>query len=290
MLLHEDHAAVVFALAFSPDGSTLASGARDGSLALRDADGTLTPFTSGDGPSAPAVHALAFLPDGAVVVGHAHGWHIVRRGPGSWPEIGPSRTPTAALGVLSDKILAVGTGDRGRGTPGKLELWDLTDGRRLEPHYLEPHGVRSVSVAPGTNLVAWAGGRLARVCDIRRQKSTDFPHLTDCYAVALDAPGKALAVAVDRAARVYDVERKRERAVLKGHAGRVEAVAFSPDGSTVATGSWDQSLRLWDAASGAERACFKWPAGKVYSLAYAPDGLRLAAGTDQGKVVVWDVD
>ena len=67
-------------------------------------------------------------------------------------------------------------------------------------------------------------------------------------------------------------------------------MAFSPDGSTVATGSWDQSLRLWDAASGAERACFKWPAGKVYSLAYAPDGLRLAAGTDQGKVVVWDVD
>jgi WD40 repeat protein len=291
MLLYEDHQGVVFALAFSPDGTTIASGAKDGSLVLRDADGQVTSFACEGGPPAPAVHALAFLPDGSLVVGHAHGWHIVRRTAETWREIGPSRTPTAALAVLKEKFLAVGTGDRGKPTPGKLELWDLTDGRRLEPHFLEPHGIRGVAVCPAKSLVAWAtGSRNVRVCDIRRQKPLDFPQPTTCQAVALDPEGKTLAVALDRPVRLLDLENKRDRAVLKGHTGRVETVAFSPDGSTVVTGSWDKTVRLWDAASGAEKACFRWPVGKVFSLAFAPDGLRLAAGTESGKVVVWDVE
>ena len=70
----------------------------------------------------------------------------------------------------------------------------------------------------------------------------------------------------------------------------VYALAFSPDGSTLASGSWDQTVRLWDVATGRERASFKWPIGRVTALAYAPDGLRLAAGGDLGAVVVWDVE
>ena len=68
------------------------------------------------------------------------------------------------------------------------------------------------------------------------------------------------------------------------------AVAVSPDGETVATGSWDETVKLWDIRSGQERATFKWPIGRVYSLVFAPDGLRLAAGGDRGSVVVWDVE
>jgi WD40 repeat protein len=70
----------------------------------------------------------------------------------------------------------------------------------------------------------------------------------------------------------------------------VSAVAYSPDGSTIATGSWDMTVKLWDAATGKERTTFRWPIGRVYCLAYAPDGLRLAAGGDEGKTVVWDLE
>lgn len=291
MLLFEDHTDVVYALAFSPDGTQLASGSKDGSLIVHDANGCSTPLGQDRGPNAAAVNAAAYFPDGSLAVGHAHGWHLVRPHSELWREIGPSRTPTTALAVLSPRILAVGTGERGKETPGKLELWDIHDGRRLEPHFLEANGVRSLAACPAKNLVAWLSApRNVRVCDIRRQTPIDFPQSVACYAIALDAEARTLAIALDRSVRLYDLDKKRERAVLKGHTGRVEAVALSPDGSTLATGSWDQTVRLWDAASGREKAHFHWQLGKVFSLAFAPDGLRLAAGTGTGSVIVWDME
>ena len=139
--------------------------------------------------------------------------------------------------------------------------------------------------------MAWATGhRKVAVWDIRRQTPAEFMQPTDCRAIALSPDGLHLAVALDRPVRLFDVERRRERAVLRGHTGYPSALAFSPDGSTLASGSWDQTVRLWDVASGRERASFKWPIGRVTALAYAPDGLRLAAGGDLGAVVVWDVE
>ena len=110
----------------------------------------------------------------------------------------------------------------------------------------------------------------------------EFPQPKNCPAIALSPDGKQLVVAVDYAAKVYDIDKRQERFELKGHKGQVSAVAFSPDGETIATGSWDETVKLWDAATGRERATFKWPIGRVYSLVFAPDGLRLAAGGDRG--------
>ena len=110
-------------------------------------------------------------------------------------------------------------------------------------------------------------------------------------ALALNPLGKSLVVAVDWDVKVYDISKRLELFELKGHKGQVSAVAFSPDGETIATGSWDGLHRpSWDAASGRERATFKWPIGRIYSLAYAPDGLRLAAGGDLGHTIVWDME
>ena len=78
MLLYGDHRAVVFALAFSPDGSTLASGAKDGSAIVRGSEGSLSSLCEA-GLKTPAIHALSILPDGGVAIGHANGWHVLNR-------------------------------------------------------------------------------------------------------------------------------------------------------------------------------------------------------------------
>src|SRR5262245_8499036 len=292
MLLFEDHKSVVYALAFSPDGTTLATGAKGGTLFLRNAYGCV-PLPLEESPKSPPIFAVDYLPrEQAVIIGGEFGWLGYRQEGDAWRVDGPkSCLPVTSLAVLDDKILAIGTGDRAKSTAGTFELWDISTNSKLRPYFHEPNGVRAVTAAPKKKLVAWATGhRKVKVWDITRQTPSEFPQSHPCPAIALSADGTALAVAVDWNAKLYDVEKKCERAVLKGHKGPVSAVAFSPDGATLATGSWDQTVRLWDVASGKEKANFKWPVGRVFSLAYAPDGLRLAAGGDLGSVVVWDTE
>jgi WD40 repeat protein len=193
--------------------------------------------------------------------------------------------------VLSEHTVALGIGDRLKPTTGTFEIWDTSADRKLLPYYTEPNGVRSVVACPAKKLVAWATGhKIVKVLDITRSEPFQFMQDKDCPAVALSADGSALAVAVDYNTKIYDVEKRRERVLLKGHLGKVVALAFSPDGHTLVTGSWDQTVRLWDVATGRERANYKWDIGRVYCVTYAPDGLRLAAGGDLGRVVVWDAE
>jgi hypothetical protein len=72
-----------------------------------------------------------------------------------------------------------------------------------------------------------------------------------------------------------------ERQKLEGHDGSVSAVAFSPDGKTVASGSWDKTVRLWDAATGEERQKLE-AYGTVSKVAFSSDGISLE--TDIGRL------
>lgn len=284
MLIYHGHTDIVYALAFSPDGAVLASGGKDGVVHLW---GDTAP-PADDPPVAAPVQALAYLPDGRLVVGRAELWYPARPGAAVIPS--PVGGPITALAVVGPGLLAIGFGERVKPTPGTLYLWDLKRERVVDPVFREPNGVRAVAGCPAKGLVAWSTGhKKVTVRDIRRPDPLHFPLTHTSPAVALSPDGSGLAVAVDWGVKLFDLAKKRERATVKGHKGAVAAVAFSPDGQSVATGSWDGTVRLWDAATGREAGGFTSPAGKVYAVAFAPDGGRLAAGGDTGAVVVWDV-
>lgn len=76
--------------------------------------------------------------------------------------------------------------------------------------------------------------------------------------------------------------------VIGEHQGKVQALALSPDGQWLASGSWDGTLRLWPMDQGNPRELAK-PGAGVNALAYAPDG-TLYAGTTAGDLLRYDPD
>jgi WD40 repeat protein len=81
---------------------------------------------------------------------------------------------------------------------------------------------------------------------------------------------------------------------LLGHTRPVRAIAFSRDGTRIATGAEDGSARLWDAGSGATtRAAvcvFRGHEGAVETVLFSPDGRRVVTASRDDTVRIWDVE
>lgn len=69
----------------------------------------------------------------------------------------------------------------------------------------------------------------------------------------------------------------------------ISCVAFSPDGSRLASGSWDQTITLWSAATGKKLITLVGHTGNVTTIAFSPDGSRLASGSRDETIKLWDV-
>ena len=125
------------------------------------------------------------------------------------------------------------------------------------------------------------------------------------WAVALTPDGAVLAAGChDGTVRLFDAETGASRGELPHPNQAVNAVAFSPDGNTLATAGGDigrdiilrpgprpkdhNDVRLWDWKAGTKRVSWVGHPEAVLALAYSPDGKRLASG-GRGLVAVWDV-
>jgi S1-C subfamily serine protease len=90
----------------------------------------------------------------------------------------------------------------------------------------------------------------------------------------------------DTTARVWDAD-GRAIAVLKGHTGAVQRVAYSPDGTRVATVSDDTTARVWDAVSGKEIGVLRGHFKAARSVAFAADSNRIVTTSGDATARVW---
>jgi len=85
---------------------------------------------------------------------------------------------------------------------------------------------------------------------------------------------------------IWDAESGKRLRTLKND-DRVWSVAFSPDGRSVVTGSYDGMARIWDARRGTQLRTLEHE-GWVMSVAFSPGGRTVVAGSYDGMAVIWD--
>ena len=92
------------------------------------------------------------------------------------------------------------------------------------------------------------------------------------------------------AALIGNIYEGRERNRLEGHDYEVYSVSFSPDGRTLASGSYDNTIKLWNVETGEEILTLPSHDEEVISVSFSPDGQTLASGSAGDTIKLWNVE
>jgi WD40 repeat protein/tRNA A-37 threonylcarbamoyl transferase component Bud32 len=286
------HTGSVVSLAFSADGSRLASGGRDLEVFLWEPQ---TGRQLGRLEAAPwDVLALAIAPNGDVLFGGGGRDHPSDGTVRSWTPGADKPTRRfqghtsyiAGLAVVpgSDLVLSAGW-DKA------VCVWKLDTGAEVGRFTGHTSGVNAVAVS-GDGLLAASGGsdKTVRLWDVatRRPRHTLEGHTAPVKGVAVSADGRrVLSGSWDHSVRLWDAESGKELFCLQGHEGAVHGVALSADGRRGASAGEDKTVRVWDLEAGKEVCRLDGHAGAVHAVAFSPDGRLLASAGADRIVRVW---
>jgi WD40 repeat protein len=110
-----------------------------------------------------------------------------------------------------------------------------------------------------------------------------------CTAMAASSDGRWLALAADRMIQLRDGQTLELLHTLEGHEDYVRGLAFSRDGSRLASGSSDRTVRLWSTQNGALEATLLGHSQTVTHVSFSKRGGTVASSSRDGTIQLWDV-
>ena len=177
-----------------------------------------------------------------------------------------------------------------------VRLWDVGTGQLMAPLTGQTDSTSNVAFSPdGTMLTSGGADLVVRLWDTAtgQLKTTFIGPSGHINSVTFSPDGGILAGGTDDKVWLWDVTTGQSVAILE-HKDGVRKVAFSPDGTTLASMNWgnDSTVRLWDTVTWQPKIILKGHNSPVSSIAFSPDGSTLATGGGwrDGMVRLWEVD
>jgi WD40 repeat protein/serine/threonine protein kinase len=291
------HTGDISSVAFSPDGTQIISGSYDKTIKVWNAiSGEETNTLKGHQGG---VFSVAISPDGTQIVSGSLDKTIK-----VWNANGGEETLTLkghAGGVGSVAFSSGGTQIASGSYDKTIKVWSPISGERI--HTLKGHHgpVKSVAFSPdGTQIVSGSSDKTIKVWNAisGEQTLTLKGHAGDVSSVAFSPDGtQIVSGSYDNTIKVWNATSGKETLTLTGHAGDVSSyentggvnsVAFSPDGSQIVSGSYDNTIKVWNAIDGEETRTLKGHTDYVFSAAFSPDGMKIVSGSGDNTIKVWN--
>ncbi len=278
----------VWAVSFSPDGSTLASGNDNNTIKLWDVlTGECLKLLQGH---TDRVWSVAWSRDGKTLASGSDDqtvrfWNIQTGQSVKTLSEHTDRVVSVAFNA-SGTVLASASEDR------TIRLWNVSTGECLKTLSGHTGSVRAVAFGPDETLLASASeDRTIKLWNVSTGEclKTLSGHTSSIRSLSFSPDGEMLVSGSDdQTLRLWNVHAGEMVKSLQGHTNLVWGVSFSPSG-LLASGSEDQTLRLWDAHTGQSLRTLQGYTNQVWSVALSPDGTILASGNEDRSVKLWSV-
>jgi eukaryotic-like serine/threonine-protein kinase len=175
----------------------------------------------------------------------------------------------------------------------KIRIWDASTGKAIGVYPANPGfeggNARVLSWSHDGHLLAVAGKGYIHIWDVDKGEviARLKRRLNKCTSLSWAPNGASLAAAYDNKVLVWQPANGKKVSIYHYHA-QINVVAWSPDGTYLASGGYDQAVHVWDVLH--QRLIVVYPshAQPVCAISWSPDSRRIASGAFAANVNVWD--